>query len=206
MWGHRYGPNAPEVAEQLATQDRELARLIAGIDRRVLWEITTLILVSDHGMAEAPVHIDVEKALVEADIKATVTNGPVAHVYLDNISDVHKAVAALRHLDHINVFTQANTPAAYRLAPRSRTGDVIITTEPPYRVGVPKPEASPGSHGFHPSLDDMKAIIFAMGYRVRHDEATRDYHQIDLAKTITYLLKIEAPLESEGKVMGWVLN
>ena len=204
--GHRHGPDSPKVAEQLATQDVELARLIAGIDNRELWEVTTLILVSDHGMADASIRIDVEKVLTEANIKATVMQGAVSHIYLDNGAEIDKALSAIADIEHINVFTQANVPASYRLGPKSRTGDLIITTVPPYGVGEPSPDASPAGHGFHPDLDDMKAVFFAMGNRVKQNPDTTEYDQVDLAKTITHLLDIEAPLDSEGKVMEWVLD
>ena len=49
--GHRVGPDDPDVTKALVGQDVELARLLAELDRREAWAHTTLLIVSDHGMA-----------------------------------------------------------------------------------------------------------------------------------------------------------
>ncbi len=70
--GHANGPNAPEIASQLLAQDRELARLFAGLDARGAWTYTTVIVASDHGMAEVTGVVDAEAALGAAGIPARV--------------------------------------------------------------------------------------------------------------------------------------
>jgi predicted AlkP superfamily pyrophosphatase or phosphodiesterase len=51
--GHSYGPsNTPKILEALHQADATLGRLIEGLEKLGLWEDVTLILVSDHGMAD----------------------------------------------------------------------------------------------------------------------------------------------------------
>ena len=48
--GHRRGPDHPDVVKQIYDQDAQLVRLLDGLDARHLWDDTTVLLVSDHGM------------------------------------------------------------------------------------------------------------------------------------------------------------
>ena len=204
--GHGAGPDSLLVAEQLAIQDVQLMRIINKLDQLQRWDETTLIVVSDHGMALVTENIDVEGAIEQAGIEAVVTKGPVGFVYLEQASDLQSALAAVKKLSHINVYTQADLPQSFRMAHPTRIGDLIITTSPPFTVGDPggKIDGPSGTHGYHPDEDDMKAIIFAMGRNVKTGMVSRELHQIDLAPTIADLLDINAPKHSEGKVMEWV--
>ena len=81
--GHERGPDHPAVARQLGRQDAQLQRLLAGLDQREAWPETTLILVSDHGMAAVGGLIDIEGILDDGGVDAMVIGGAVARVYLD---------------------------------------------------------------------------------------------------------------------------
>lgn len=204
--GHRSGPESALVAEQLATQDVELMRILNKLDELQRWDSTTLIVVSDHGMAQVTENVDVEAALDQAGIEAMVTGGPVAFVYLDQATDLPRALAAVKKLANIEVYTREDLPQSFRMAHPTRIGDLIITTSPPFTVGEPGGKFSDGpfgTHGYHPSEDDMKAIIFAMGRNVKTGLVPKEIRQIDLAPTIANLLGIKAPLHAEGKVMEW---
>ena len=69
--GHRKGPDAPAVASTLRRQDAELGRLLEGLSARGLLETTTLLLVSDHGMAPVERLVNLSEALDEADVRAS---------------------------------------------------------------------------------------------------------------------------------------
>ncbi len=49
--GHDFGPDSPELATAAAHLDRALGALVAGVHRLGLDDRTTLVVVSDHGMA-----------------------------------------------------------------------------------------------------------------------------------------------------------
>jgi predicted AlkP superfamily pyrophosphatase or phosphodiesterase len=72
---HRYGPDAPEVAETLRAQDAALGELLDGLEARGLMASTTLLLVSDHGMVPVERSVDLEAALENAGIDAQVIGG-----------------------------------------------------------------------------------------------------------------------------------
>ena len=70
--GHVSGPGSPAVRERLLAQDPALRRLIEGIGARGLWPETTLLFVSDHGMAGHSVKVDAGALLEAAGIAAEV--------------------------------------------------------------------------------------------------------------------------------------
>src|SRR5262245_20090362 len=50
--GHEYGPNSVQVFEAAARVDRSLGELVRGIETLGLQNRLTIVVVSDHGMAE----------------------------------------------------------------------------------------------------------------------------------------------------------
>ena len=134
--GHRHGPGSEEVRDQLARQDAQLARLLAGIDSRKLWANLTLILASDHGMTAADEIVDVGDLLDDADISARVVHGTsVAHVHLKDPRDAEHAVKVLGERPGLRAFPAQEVPESLRYRHPTRTGQVVVLADPPIRLG-----------------------------------------------------------------------
>ena len=207
--GHRLGPDHPAVVEALAGQDAELVRLLAGLDARRLWPSTTLLVVSDHGMALAgPAH-DAEAVLAAAGIAARVaTGGGAAHVYLEDPSTLEAARAALDALPGVDAFARDALPERLRARHR-RSGDVVALASPPTRFArngggswwerwLMRLRPSAGIHGYDPALPDMAGVLLALGRGVPAGRRLPAVHAVDVAPTVAALLGIEPPRSSEG--------
>lgn len=201
--GHERGPDHPAVVRQLEGQDEQLQRLLAALDARKAWTETTLILVSDHGMASVGELIDIEEILDDGDVDAMVIGGAVARVYLDGAEDLRKAESILSGVDHIDVHRSDTLPADFRLTWPGRNGDLLVTTTPPY-VLTPRYARLAGTHGYPPELPDMQAVFFAMGRGVNTDPKIEHVRHVDLAATIAALLDVAPPEQSEGEPMAWL--
>jgi arylsulfatase A-like enzyme len=218
--GHWFGPDSERLIEQINAQDVELQRLLAGIDAlSVGWSSTTLIIVSDHGMAETTAYIDLGAALSEAGITARVMGGAVAQIFVTDAlhgtaahaADVARAGAVLKALDNVQVFAGAELPEWMRLGHPSRTGDWVVTAEPPYTFSRPSGVEGAvvsvlstvgwgfGNHGYQPDRADMGGVFFAMGRGVPEDVDIPVVHQVDVAATVALLLGISPPRDSEGR-------
>jgi predicted AlkP superfamily pyrophosphatase or phosphodiesterase len=210
--GHRKGPDHPDVARELAAQDRELERLLAGIDERGLWDTTTVLVVSDHGMTAVTESVPVEERLAAAGISAEVSaGGAVAHVFLADAASADAALRALEGLDGVAVYRQAEVPQRLRLAHPQRTGDLVLTVEPPrtfIAMGVAERSVAlatgvlgwqRGMHGHDPAHPDMGGVFFAVGYGVPRGERIGPVRAIDVAPTVAALLGIEPPRDAEGQ-------
>ena len=209
--GHQSGPDHPAVVKQLAAQDQELQQLLQGLTGRDLWDSTTLIIVSDHGMIEVSETVDVHAALTDAGIDARVNGSSVAQIFLQDAAETAQAKRVLDQFATkypMQVYTRDDLPPVWRLKHATRTGDLVVTVEAPYQI-VPKAlqfrfAGVNGSHGFDPDLPELKAAMFALGRGVKTSANIVDVHQIELAATVAALLGIDPPLQSEGKPMTWL--
>ena len=209
--GHDHGPDSDAVADALEADDAQLGRLLAGMDALGLWDRTTLILVSDHGMTSWSRHLDLAGVLADAGIEATVVGSAVAQVYLEDPADAAAALAAASVLEPARAFRREDVPSEWRLAHPRRSGDLVVVTEPPYSFTRPGGLSSWmaklyfavggdfGGHGYDPSLPDMAGVFFAMGRGVPRDLVVPEVHQVDVAPTVARLLGIEPPRQSEGR-------
>ncbi len=209
--GHDHGPDSRAVATQLQRQDEQLGRLLAGMDELALWDRTTLIVVSDHGMTDVRRYLDVAGVLEDAGVAARVIGGAVANVYLNDPSDLDAALAALAALAPVRAVPGDRLPGEWRLSHPGRTGDIVVVTDPPYTLSRPRGLAGYlgrlyfafgggfGSHGYAPDHPDMAGVFLAMGRGVPTDLVVPEVHQVDLAPTVARLLGIEPPRQSEGR-------
>jgi len=197
--GHIDGPESPRVSQQLRRQNKLLQDLITAIDARQAWGHLTLIVVSDHGMAEVNNYINLEQLLRISGIKAEISAGPaVAHIFLQ-ADDIEQAKYFLSKQEHLAVYTKKDLPDAFHLNHPSRTGDIVVTTAAPNMFssyGQPK-----GMHGYRPETPDMWGIFYAMGAAIEHKELG-PVHQIDLAPTIADILGITDTDHMQGKIIS----
>lgn len=204
---HRKGPGEPAVAKQLAAQDAQLGRLLSGLDERGLWNAVTLVVVSDHGMAQGGQGIDARGALEAAGIAGRVIpGGGMAHIYLDDPAAADAAAAALGRLPGVTAYTRATLPERLRARHR-RAGDVVALADPPRAFpggrGLLARAAAwfggpPGVHGHDPETPEVQGIFFALGRGVAPDTQLGTVHAVDVAPTVAQLLAIDPPRDAEG--------
>jgi predicted AlkP superfamily pyrophosphatase or phosphodiesterase len=209
--GHRNGPGSSAVGEALREQDRQLGRLLAGLDERDAWRTTTLLVVSDHGMIEAGDAVDVRELLSDAGIGArTIQANAVAHIRLNDRAEMPGAVETLSAHPSVRAFAAADVPSELRYSHPSRTGDIVALATPPFvfrgasqslGAGMLKAAGNrPGTHGY--SVDDvpeMAGIFLAAGRGVAPGRTLGDVRAIDVAASVAQLLGIDAPAQSEGR-------
>jgi predicted AlkP superfamily pyrophosphatase or phosphodiesterase len=212
--GHRWGPESRRIAGQLASQDRELVRLLDELDAREAWDDTTLVLVSDHGMVLVNKPIDLGAVLRKGGVRAEVINGGgMARVYLWEARDRPKALELLSAVPGVKAYPAESLPPRLRAYHPRRTGDIVALAEPPRVFGQPSrterllgPVArlfglGRGAHGFDPELPGMSAILLAMGRGVPVGEQIGPQRAVDVAPTIARLLGIAPPRQAEGRAI-----
>jgi arylsulfatase A-like enzyme len=211
---HRLGPDAPRVRQRLRQQDRALGELLSGIDARGGFGDLTLIVVSDHGMADVDEPIDAMRALRAAGLEGRITvGGGMAQLRLADRAQQERALAVLRAIEGVRAEPRDALPPEWRYAHATRVGDIVLVTEPP-RVFV-DPGAAPtllarllrafsagrGAHGYEPTLREMGAIFVALGRGVPAGARLGTVRAIDVAATASSLLGIAPPAQNEGQVI-----
>ena len=208
--GHYYGPNSDRVAEQIGRQDEQLVRLLDGLDALQLWSRTTLLLVSDHGMTVTGKYLDLAGALAAGGISARLFGSALVQVHVAEAAQIAAAGRIIRTFPQATVYEGTRLPAAFRLRHPTRTGDWVAVVPPPFTftrsVGVTGQLQSLlyaagwdyGDHGYDPALADMAGVFYALGRGVEPNLVLGEVHQIDIAATVSRLLGIDPPLQSEG--------
>lgn len=186
---HHSGPGSKPAVRALRAQDRALARLVAGLDRRRAFETTTLLVVSDHGMADVRRTVDLRQALDAADIDARVFGGGgISFVSLDRgPRDAERVRRVARSLG-----LDARRTAADAATANPRFGDVVVLA--PVGTGISsRTGAMAGAHGYLPEEPAMGALLVAAGRGVRPGTRLGAVRTVDVAPTVLAWLGIDVP-------------
>jgi arylsulfatase A-like enzyme len=205
--GHRHGPRSEEALAALREQDAELGRLLGGLDLARAWDRTTLLVVSDHGMAAVGRTVDLASALARAHVPGRVHGGGgFATVTLASpAADLGRALSAARGLG-LEAWARGGGPAGLE-ARHPRFGDLVVMAPPGTAisgeglVGRVRAAFAGGSHGYRPADPSMSAIFLAMGRGVAAGGRPPEVRARDVAPTVLALLGLPVPDGMEGRPM-----
>jgi len=198
---HQEGPTGPLIKKQILRQNRLLRELLDEIDKRDAWDYISLFVVSDHGMTEVSNYIMLRDLIKQSGINIIASSGPaVAHLFMAQNSKV----AALRFFSqqaNIQAYDKYDLPESFHLNHPTRTGDIVLITDPPNMFTSSINERPKAMHGYSPQLPDMRGIFYAIGAEIEHKELG-PVHQIDLAPTIADILGIKDTDHMQGKTIS----
>jgi arylsulfatase A-like enzyme len=214
--GHRNGPDSDEVLRDLVAQDASLGRLVAGLEQRGLLASTTLLVVSDHGMARAERAVDLAGKLRSAGIRGrTIAGGGFAMVRLAQASQAGRAVGIAQGLG-LEAFERRRAPRELRLG-NDRFGDVVVIAPVgtvflrdslahriAARLHLPGSSLG-GAHGYRPEEDPMGAIFLAFGRGAPAGAELGRVSALDVAPTVLALLGVPVPGTFEGKPIAAIV-
>ncbi len=216
--GHRHGPGTPESVAALLEQEKALAELVAGIEARGLQAATTLLIVSDHGMAKVERTIDLEASLRSVGIRANVIGGGgFSTVRLgrgtgqrtpaERRAAVVRAVEVARELG-LEAWPRGEGPEA---SPTSnpRFGDFVAMAPVGTAIvdgsrALAAPAAAlglglQGTHGHAPEAPEMAGIFYALGRGVEAGFRPGRVRALDVAPTVLALLGEPQPPHMQGR-------
>jgi predicted AlkP superfamily pyrophosphatase or phosphodiesterase len=201
--GHRHGPGAPEVDRALEPQIAALASLVSGLEERSAFDRTTLLIVSDHGMAAFDQRIDLSRALAGTGVRVSGGGGFAIGTSRGDPSGIETAVELARELG-LESWPRADAPPELFLD-HPRFGDVVFLAPPGWVIGVPG-EAAGGAHGYRPERPEMHGILLAIG---RGAEPGRDLgvvEVLEVAPTLLALIGVSAPEWMEAEPIAALVS
>jgi predicted AlkP superfamily pyrophosphatase or phosphodiesterase len=202
--GHAWGPDAPQVDAALRETDASLARLVAGLRQRGLFQRINLIIVSDHGMAAAPpqqrIRID---RLIRLDRVQTVGLGVLAGFNPRSQGVVARAqfAAIARKLQrpqaHMRCWDKRHVPARLAYGHNPRVPQLLCVADLGWRIAAADAGASGrqpkrGEHGYDNAEPRMQAIFVAHGPAFRRGVVWPAFPNVDVYPLMTHLLGIPA--------------
>lgn len=208
---HHLGHTAPETVQALRDADANLGAILEAYQRLGLRGTTNVIVTSDHGSSSITRRVEPAQDLAaRLATGVTVENGGSAFVY----SADPAAVAAIRELDYAGpIFTRTGADQTMPLSlvglDGPRAPDVVFSLawDDGDVGGVPGSAAGTLSklavdHGTI-SPHDLRNTLVAQGpdFRVGWRDPA-PVGNIDIAPTLTHLLRLDAGSPFEGRVLA----
>jgi arylsulfatase A-like enzyme len=225
--GHRAGPRSPEIAPALAALDAHLGRIVAATRAAGVYDQTTFIVLSDHGMTEfsRTMHDDLLARLAAAGFRAEILvrgrsaqpetevilaeNERAAAVYLRGSAATPQARLRLRQIfatqPQIARVQDRLTLTLMRVAPAE--GEFVLEARAPWSFVPPAAMPPAGTEkGAHSTLDEIFVPFFIAGGDVRRGAIPILPRTVDVAPTISALLGLAPPASAEGRILREVLR
>jgi predicted AlkP superfamily pyrophosphatase or phosphodiesterase len=194
--GHRNGPDAPATREAVTAVDGSIARLLEGLERRGLADRTTLVLVSDHGMAAtSPERVTYLDDLVDPAALRIVYSGAAA--FLDAVPgrEAEVEAALVRRHPHAECWTRATIPARLALGANPRVASIVCAADTGWLLATrarPVTRAG-GAHGYDNAAPEMQALFIAHGPGIRRGVVLDNLDSVDVQPLLGRLLGIAVP-------------
>jgi predicted AlkP superfamily pyrophosphatase or phosphodiesterase len=206
--GHKYGPNSAEVAAAILEVDNALARLIAGLKQRGLYQQVNLMITSDHGMAEVPAehsivvdnfinYADLEQALVTAEIVSIFPKpGKIDSVYQQLKQDLPAQA---------KVYKKSELPARWQYKDSQRIAPLIVVPDLGWRLikqhhlarWQARQGQVTGNHGYDNAEADMQAIFIGHGPAFKAGTKIPSFINVQLYNLMCQILNI-TPADNDG--------
>lgn len=163
--GHMSGPDSQAVKDAVAKVDRTLGQLLSQLEQKGLLEQTTIVVVSDHGMALTPPNqvISVQSLLSDFPAARWEWLGPTSGVRLHGESSeaVMKSLAALQH---VTCWPKREMPKRFKFGTHARIPDIVCLSEVGYSITDSPTQKGPlGQHGYDPEHPDMHGLLIVAG-------------------------------------------
>lgn len=201
--GHRYGPDSEEVTQAIKELDDSLGLLVAGLKIRGLQKSTTLILVSDHGMASVKRS---DRLLLNDYVKPNeakvVGNGALVFVWP---ASKQAELAILKKVDKkpgpFQLLLKEKMPERFHFSKHRRISPLVfLANEGWYWETGLLPSIKPavfGMHGYDNISPRMQAIFLAVGPNFNENKKVGEVENIDIYSLLAHLLKLR-PANTDG--------
>jgi arylsulfatase A-like enzyme len=204
---HKMGMETPPVRRALLAQDKALGSLVAALDARGAFAHTTLLILSDHGMAPVRRRIDLTAALRSAGVKGEVLGaGGMAIIRVEKGQGqgfVDQAVSVARRVGLRAWPSELAPPELHTRHPRF--GDVIVVA--PTGAAIQSARSVPmyGAHGYPPEEGWMGALFLAVGRGAKPGAELGELRSLDVAPTVLRLLGLPVPDTMQGRPIEGLL-
>lgn len=194
--GHGHGPGAADTLAAAASVDRDLATLVQGLTDRGLYDRTTLIVVSDHGMAAtSPDRVTYLDDLVPADAVQMIYAGAVAYLEPADGHEAEVASALIGRHPHAECWRREDIPARFVLGANPRVPSIVCLAETGWLLGTrARPVTRPGgAHGYDNHDEAMRALFVARGPGIAAGVVLTEMDSVDVQPLLGRVLGLQVP-------------
>ncbi|XP_050711522.1 venom phosphodiesterase 2-like [Eriocheir sinensis] len=201
--GHDFGPSSMQVNNKLAHVDDMVARLVKGLQARKLLDCVNLLILADHGMAEAGQSrvIRLDQYIPNVENRTRFWDGIFGRMTPLDGSEKTKqemlnALSCRRR--ELRVYERTTLPARWHMGTQRRVEDIVVDLDPGYSVGGDASfKADAGDHGYDNYFAVMNALFVAYGPAFRTGLEVESFQNIELYNLMSHLLGVK-PAPNNG--------
>ncbi|TSL82490.1 Ectonucleotide pyrophosphatase/phosphodiesterase family member 2 [Bagarius yarrelli] len=215
-YGHKLGPESPEISNPLKEIDRVTGQLMDGLKQMNLHRCVNIIMVGDHGMEEA--HCDRTEFLssymsnVDDIILIPGSLGRIRARFPNNSKCMWaKSIEATIFLickkpdQHFKPYLKQQLPKRLHYANNRRIEEIHLMVERKWHVARKPPEGKrhpgkcgfSGDHGYDNKINSMQTIFFGYGPMFKFKTKIPPFENIELYNVMCDLLGLK-PVPNNG--------
>ncbi|KAI9183308.1 hypothetical protein H9P43_004225 [Blastocladiella emersonii ATCC 22665] len=224
--GHAAGPDSAEVNDALARVDSALGDLFALLRAAGMWDSTNVVVVSDHGMAEAADpsstaeadrhRLSLRRALGKFhDVVVVRDRWPIVMIDPVRMDDAPAILAQLQASPvNYTAYARDDLPDDLHFGRNARIPPIVVVPDNGFQFeDIPGEPLPTGMHGYVPSTTtDMNAIFLARGpsfssavslASTHPDRAVPAFPNVEVYGLLCAALGIH-PAENSGQGLAWM--
>ena len=204
--GHRFGPDSAQLPGAIASVDKQVGRLIAGLAQ--IEQPVYLMVVSDHGMQR----VDAGQRVFLADYidlqqwrgsNRIILGGAYGFFYSDDAQLLDRSLAALAGVEGLTVLRPEQFPAQLNFPERGpRIPDLVAVVDAPRYISLKQGRGRPppmGAHGYLPaSTPTMQGIFYAAGPAIPPMTRIPPIDNVHVYPLVRHLLGLDAGGDIDG--------
>jgi len=214
-YGHKYGPDSPEVNQAIAQLDSILGYFFQRLKEINLFDSTNIIVVSDHGMAEISSDriVNIEKMLEDYNYESG-DNGPFMLIEpaKGELENIYKKL--YENENHYKVYKRADVPKYYHYSDNALISKLVIIADNGWGVETIKSienlkkYGTRGNHGYDNYWMDMNGIFYAFGPAFKVSYMVGTINNIDIYPLLCKIFNLVPNQLVDGRLerIGYILK
>lgn len=217
--GHSWGPNSPQVDAAIDRVDSMLGALDAGLATRGIRDQVTLLLVSDHGMAElSPERVAYLDDFLPADSVEPYKGDIVLHLWLKQgwtaarvAAHTQERIKKAGKPVHFEVFEKSKIPERWHYKTGPRVGDLLVVADEGWYVATHEQMKTyrliKGGHGYDNRFASMRGIFIARGPKIRQGKRIKPFESVHVYSVICQLTRsCEKGVDADPRIVREVFR
>lgn len=202
---HEHGFGSPEAMQAIATVDRQIGVLAAGLEQRGLKDKVNVIVVSDHGMMNVGdgqvVLIDDLIDLNQLEIPP-VGSGVNMYLWPKEVQAAALYEKLRKAHPHLRVYRPEDLPTRFHWSGSDRIPPLVVTADPGWITCTKANETCrkyKGQHGYDTTLRDMHALFIAAGPGINSGVKLDPFENVNVYSLMAELLHVP-PAPNDGSI------
>ncbi|KAF9613997.1 hypothetical protein IFM89_014797 [Coptis chinensis] len=204
--GHRVGPDDPHITEAVANIDRIIGKLIAGLEKRGVFDDVTIIMVGDHGMAgtcdgkslyleDLVPWVQIPESWVQSYYPLLAIRPPAGVSPPEVVKNMTEGLnsSTVRNGKNLKMFLKEDFPARLHYSANYRISPIIGLLDEGFMVEQRNlnQRTCAGAHGYDNAYFSMRTIFIGHGPQFARGRKVPSFENVQIYNMVTSVLNIQ---------------